>query len=338
MGVFSLPRLTPAPGWTSRWSPGAWFRRGVAAVLRSGGPVPAHVAIVMDGNRRFARSRNLRRELGHAHGADKLLEVLEWCLALGVRCLSVYAFSTDNFRRSDAEVTLLFELAERRLDEMATSDAIRTRRVRVQVLGELHLLPASLQRAAARVMAATWHHEGGPVLNVCFAYTGREDIAQAVAAVGDAVRAGRLHERDVDEDILRRCLHGSSTFHRSPGRPNGRDEEEDRANDSSASNKTRSFSRTWGKSADPLWDTDDSSAGGSPARESSPEREWTREEDEEEEEEEEEEKKKPPRERGSVRHHRGPLGFPLACRPRAVFLSTGARRWICSCARPGRRG
>ena len=202
MGVFSLPRLTPAPGWTSRWSPGAWFRRGVAAVLRSGGPVPAHVAIVMDGNRRFARSRNLRRELGHAHGADKLLEVLEWCLALGVRCLSVYAFSTDNFRRSDAEVTLLFELAERRLDEMATSDAIRTRRVRVQVLGELHLLPASLQRAAARVMAATWHHEGGPVLNVCFAYTGREDIAQAVAAVGDAVRAGRLHERDVDEDIL----------------------------------------------------------------------------------------------------------------------------------------
>ena len=297
MGVFSLPRLTPAPGWTSRWSPGAWFRRGVAAVLRSGGPVPAHVAIVMDGNRRFARSRNLRRELGHAHGADKLLEVLEWCLALGVRCLSVYAFSTDNFRRSDAEVTLLFELAERRLDEMATSDAIRTRRVRVQVLGELHLLPASLQRAAARVMAATWHHEGGPVLNVCFAYTGREDIAQAVAAVGDAVRAGRLHKRDVDEDILRRCLHGSSTFHRSPGRPNGRDEEEDRANDPSASNKTRSFSRTWGKSADPLWDTDDSSAGGSPARESSPEREWTREEDEEEEEEEEDEEESAARER-----------------------------------------
>ena len=129
--------------------PGAWFRRGVAAVLRSGGPVPTHVAIVMDGNRRFARSRNLRRELGHAHGADKLLEVLEWCLALGVRCLSVYAFSTDNFQRSDAEVTLLFELAERRLDEMATSDH-QDAHVRVQVSASSTSSPRASSARRAR--------------------------------------------------------------------------------------------------------------------------------------------------------------------------------------------
>ena len=63
----------------------AWFRGGVARVLRAGGPIPRHVAIVMDGNRRFAASRNLAKESGHAFGADKLMEVLEWCLALGVR-------------------------------------------------------------------------------------------------------------------------------------------------------------------------------------------------------------------------------------------------------------
>ena len=93
-------------------------------MLRAGGPVPRHVAIVMDGNRRFAASRNLRRERGHEFGAEKLLDVLEWCLALGVRCLSVYAFSTDNFKRSEAEIATLMDLAERRLDELAESDAI----------------------------------------------------------------------------------------------------------------------------------------------------------------------------------------------------------------------
>ena len=126
----------------------------------------------MDGNRRFAASRNCGRERGHEFGAEKLLDVLEWCLALGVRCLSVYAFSTDNFKRSEAEIATLMDLAERRLDELAESDAIEPRRVRVQVLGEVHTLPPGVRRAAARVTSATWHHDG-PVLNVCFAYTGR---------------------------------------------------------------------------------------------------------------------------------------------------------------------
>ena len=115
--------------------------------------------------------------------------MLEWCLALGVRCLSVYAFSTENFKRTSVEIDTLFSLAEEKLDQMAKSPVIVKHRVRVQVLGELKLLPPGLQRAAANAMSATWHHDG-PVLNVCVAYTGREDIAQAVGVMG----AGRaLH-------------------------------------------------------------------------------------------------------------------------------------------------
>jgi len=187
-----------------------WFRAAVAAVLRAGGgPIPRHVAIVMDGNRRFAASRNMRRENGHKFGADKLLEVLEWCLALGVRCLSVYAFSTDNFKRSQTEVQVLFALAEEKLDQLAVSPVIAKHRVRVQVLGELRLLPPGLQRAAAGAMTATWHHDG-PVLNVCFAYTGREDIAQAVGAMGAGVADGRLAKAAVTEETLARCLYGGA--------------------------------------------------------------------------------------------------------------------------------
>ena len=189
------------------------FRRATCAVLRAGGPTPKHVAIVMDGNRRFAESRSIHRARGHEHGADKLVEVLEWCLALGVEALSVYAFSTDNLKRDDEEVAGLFALAERRLLELAASETIAEKKVRVRVLGDLfrpeNAIPESLRSAAARVTTGTWHHEG-PVLNVCFAYTGREDIAQAVGALGAAKRAGDIVSDDVAEDALERCLRGAA--------------------------------------------------------------------------------------------------------------------------------
>ena len=189
------------------------FRRATCAVLRAGGPTPKHVAIVMDGNRRFAKSRSLHRARGHEHGADKLVDVLEWCLALGVEALSVYAFSTDNLKRDAEEKAGLFALAEARLLEIAASDVIREKKVRVRVVGdvfrEANEIPESLRVAAAKVTAMTWHHSG-PVLNVCFAYTGREDIAQAVGALGAAKNARVVAGADVTADALERCLRGAA--------------------------------------------------------------------------------------------------------------------------------
>jgi len=193
---------------TRGWA--AWLRRAVARVLRSGGPVPKHVAVIMDGNRRFAELRGLGKEKGHEFGAEKLLEVLQWSLALGVECLSVYAFSTDNFKRSSAEVDVLFELAERKLDEMASSPVIHSHNVRIQVLGELHMLPAGTRRAAFNAMARTKAYVNGPVLNVCFAYTGREDLCAAVCAMGSGVRTKSLDPVDgVTERTLERLMHGA---------------------------------------------------------------------------------------------------------------------------------
>mmetsp|Transcript_7703 Transcript_7703/g.32740 ORF Transcript_7703/g.32740 Transcript_7703/m.32740 type:complete len:490 (-) Transcript_7703:50-1519(-) len=189
------------------------FRRATCAVLRAGGPTPKHVAIVMDGNRRFAKSRSIHRARGHEHGADKLVDVLEWCLALGVEVLSVYAFSTDNLKRDEEEKAGLFALAEARLLEIAASDVIREKKVRVRVVGdvfrEANEIPESLRVAAAKVTAMTWHHSG-PVLNVCFAYTGREDIAQAVGALGAAKNADVVAGADVTADALERCLRGAA--------------------------------------------------------------------------------------------------------------------------------
>ena len=193
---------------TRGWA--AWLRRAVARVLRSGGPVPKHVAVIMDGNRRFAELRGLGKEKGHEFGAEKLLEVLQWSLALGVECLSVYAFSTDNFKRSSAEVDVLFELAERKLDEMASSHVIHSHNVRIQVLGELHMLPEGTRRAAFNAMRVTKAYVNGQVLNVCFAYTGREDLCAAVCAMGSGVRSRSLDPVDgVTERTLERLMHGA---------------------------------------------------------------------------------------------------------------------------------
>lgn len=193
---------------TRGWA--AWLRRAVARVLRSGGPVPKHVAVIMDGNRRFAELRGLGKEKGHEFGAEKLLEVLQWSLALGVECLSVYAFSTDNFKRSSAEVDVLFELAERKLDEMASSHVIHSHNVRIQVLGELHMLPEGTRRAAFNAMRVTKAYVNGPVLNVCFAYTGREDLCAAVCAMGSGVRSRSLDPVDgVTERTLERLMQGA---------------------------------------------------------------------------------------------------------------------------------
>ena len=209
----STPGATPSARRESSVGPrgwAAWLRRAVARVLRSGGPVPKHVAVIMDGNRRFAELRGLGKEKGHEFGAEKLLEVLQWSLALGVECLSVYAFSTDNFKRSSAEVDVLFELAERKLDEMASSHVIHSHNVRIQVLGELHMLPEGTRRAAFNAMRVTKAYVNGPVLNVCFAYTGREDLCAAVCAMGSGVRSRSLDPVDgVTERTLERLMHGA---------------------------------------------------------------------------------------------------------------------------------
>ena len=132
---------------------------------------------------RDGRKQAVRRDPRATEGerarvrAEKLLEVLEWSLALGVECLSVYAFSTDNFKRSKTEVDVLFELAERRLDEMATSPVIHDRRVRVQVLGELHTLPVNVRRAAA----ARWRRPRRTAMDRCSTCASRTPVERTCA-------------------------------------------------------------------------------------------------------------------------------------------------------------
>ena len=187
---------------------GAWLRGRCGAALAAAGPVPAHLAVIMDGNRRWARREGRAGGEGHRRGFATLVRVLEWCRDLGVRHVSVYAFSIENFRRPEAEVAELMALAEEKLGEiLRAGGAAEARRqgLRVRVVGDLALLPEGVRRAAERAVAETRENTGG-TLNICLAYTGRDDIAQAVraraegrrgrAAAGAAHEGGRAGERE----------------------------------------------------------------------------------------------------------------------------------------------
>eukprot|EP01135_Chromosphaera_perkinsii_P003128 Nk52_evm17s236 gene=Nk52_evmTU17s236 len=172
--------------------------RSIALNVVRAGPLPKHVAFIMDGNRRFAKQKRVQRATGHAMGYYKLEETLQWCLDLGVKSVTVYAFSLENFNRTQEEVESIMKLALDKFGTLFTNkvflDKIEQHKVRIKVIGELSLLPEELQKAIAKVVCSTAKNRNG-TLNVCLAYTGRQEICNVVNEVidrGQLYRDGEL--------------------------------------------------------------------------------------------------------------------------------------------------
>ena len=171
------------------------------------GPVPQHVGIIMDGNRRFAQELGLDDPgLGHVAGQERLENVLDWCLELGIKVLTVYAFSTENFRRADQERELLMELFEHNFRKMADDPRVHRHRIRVRCIGELAMLPPGVRSAAEHVMARTEGYDGY-TFNVAVAYGGRQEIVDAVKEIARDVREGRLKEADITDRAIQERLY-----------------------------------------------------------------------------------------------------------------------------------
>jgi len=157
---------------------------------------PAHVAIIMDGNRRWARSRNLPAIEGHRRGIIALREVLQAAKDQGVKHLTVYGFSTENWSREKNEISLLFELciffARSELAELQRND------VRVRILGAWEELPERSREALRSLQDATAGN-AGVQLNLAVNYSSRLELERAVQAIARDVKAGTLAPEDVDE-------------------------------------------------------------------------------------------------------------------------------------------
>jgi tritrans,polycis-undecaprenyl-diphosphate synthase [geranylgeranyl-diphosphate specific] len=169
--------------------------------------VPAHVAIIQDGNRRYARRRGDAAPEGYHAGADTTEQVLSWCADLGVEELTLYAFSTENFDRPEEQLATLFDLIESKLREFADSDEVHERRVRVRTIGDVDRLPPRVRDAVDYAEARTRDYDQF-TLNVALAYGGRAELLEAARAVARDVATGDLDPAAVDADEVERRLAG----------------------------------------------------------------------------------------------------------------------------------
>ena len=164
-------------------------------------PVPRHIAVIMDGNGRWAKKRGLPRKAGHKVGAETFRTIATYCKDIGVKYFTVYAFSTENWKRPQDEVDALMNLFRTYLKEAA--ETMVARGVAVRVLGDLSVLPADIQRQIDEVRAlADTLGEDAATASLCINYGGRDEIKNAVRALAHDVQAGRLRPEDITEDTI----------------------------------------------------------------------------------------------------------------------------------------
>ncbi len=174
-----------------------------------GKPIPSHVAIIMDGNRRFANKRGLAQYYGHFRGADTTEKVLDWSFDIGVKQLTVYAFSTENFGRSEKEKNRLFGLIGLKFDELCDDERTHKRRMRVRVLGNTELLPPSLKASITRAEELTQNYDG-VYLNVALAYGGRQELVDTARELALKIRNSELSVDDINEKTISGHLYPSA--------------------------------------------------------------------------------------------------------------------------------
>jgi undecaprenyl diphosphate synthase len=177
---------------------------GALEQIRLNGAVPQHIAIIMDGNGRWARGRSLPRPLGHHAGMEAVREVVAGCLDSGVEVLSLFAFSTENWQRPPSEIEALMGLLEEYIAR--ETDELREKGVRVRVLGDLERLSDTGRQAVDRVISKT---DGGDSLslNLCISYSSRAEITRAARLLAESVAQGRMRPDEVDEDALAQRLY-----------------------------------------------------------------------------------------------------------------------------------
>jgi undecaprenyl diphosphate synthase len=169
------------------------------ARIRVHGAIPRHVAIIMDGNGRWARERLLPRPLGHRSGMKSVRAVVKGALALGVEWLSLFAFSQENWQRPATEVGALMSLLEEYIAREV--DELREKGVRVRVLGELERLTPAAAAAVDRVVRETAHNDK-LTLNLFISYGSRAEIVRAARTLAREVAEGRMTPDEIDEDAI----------------------------------------------------------------------------------------------------------------------------------------
>lgn len=165
-----------------------------------------HLAIIMDGNRRFAWSKALQTGIGHKMGKMKLEQVLDWVLELNIHYFTVYALSTENLSRPENELKGLFDLYVEGLKDIADDERIHENKVKVQIIGRRELLPESVNEAITYAENKTSDYNDF-TFTVCLAYGSREEMIGAIKSIAEDHATGDLSLESIDEEEVSRRLY-----------------------------------------------------------------------------------------------------------------------------------
>lgn len=166
--------------------------------------LPKHIAIIMDGNRRWAKEKGLDYRLGHKEGAENLKRIAKYANEIGIKYLTVYAFSTENWKRTKEEVGALMILLQKYLEEFLSSNDFDN--IKINVLGDITKLDEGLQKSINKILHKT-ENNTGLVLNIAFNYGGRDEIVKAVRKISAEVKENKLDIDDIDEETFSKFLY-----------------------------------------------------------------------------------------------------------------------------------
>ena len=167
---------------------------------------PGHIAIILDGNRRYAKKIGLKPWIGHAYGVNKVRQLLEWCREIGILELTLYCFSTENFSRNKKEIGMLFKLFKREFKSMNNRKDIMENKIRVNVIGRIGMLPDDLRNNIKEITKNTKSHRGF-IVNFALAYGGRQEITDSLQKIAKKIKAGKLSPKEISEDIIKNNLY-----------------------------------------------------------------------------------------------------------------------------------
>jgi tritrans,polycis-undecaprenyl-diphosphate synthase [geranylgeranyl-diphosphate specific] len=168
--------------------------------------VPKHVAVIMDGNRRFAESVGMDPTHGHLMGRDKLEQVLEWCLELDIKILTVFAFSTENLKRSHKELKALMDLFALNFHNIGDDERVHKNHIKIRALGQVDLLPKNVQEAIRYAEKRTMGYDKY-FFNIAIAYGGREEIVDAIKKIAQDAKSKKIDPEKIDQKLVSSYLY-----------------------------------------------------------------------------------------------------------------------------------
>ena len=171
--------------------------------------VPKHVGIILDGNRRFARKLMLKPWKGHEWGEKKVEKLITWCEELGIKELTLYAFSLENFNRPKEEFNYLMNLFKESISKLEEDPRIKKNKIKITFIGRIWMFPKDLQELMNRLMEKTKKHNKYKI-NIAMAYSGRAEIIDAVKKLSQDIKNGKLSIEDLNEKVFSKNLYLTS--------------------------------------------------------------------------------------------------------------------------------